>query len=249
MRAGHDPADQGRRAPQLRGESKGEEFALEALATSDSWDAGAGRVFTFPSLSALRHPWGPFPAEQVLGGGSGDLGASAGPAPSLPGDACRDRDVGWGSHGPKPHRPYVLRGAGGSPVHTRFSTPRPPGSGSAGDSESPSMVTFLLGFSWQGVNPSLLLASGRRVCKRVLPHRGAGGSWHPRVRPPRRHTVGRRICALSLGACGSAPEVAWAAPLGAEPLPPRAQAGQRVTPGAGQHCMAAWHRQPSCSLN
>lgn len=49
-------------------EAAGEEFALEALATSDSWDARAGRVFTFPPLSAHRHPWGPFPAEQVLRG-------------------------------------------------------------------------------------------------------------------------------------------------------------------------------------
>lgn len=51
-------------------EAEREEFALEALATSDSWDAGAGRVFTFPPLSAHRHQWGPLPAEQVLGGGS-----------------------------------------------------------------------------------------------------------------------------------------------------------------------------------
>lgn len=50
-------------------EAEREEFALEALATSDSWDAGAGRVFTFPPLSAHRHQWGPLPAEQVLGGG------------------------------------------------------------------------------------------------------------------------------------------------------------------------------------
>lgn len=35
-RAGQDPADEGRRAPQLRREAEGEEFALEALATSDS---------------------------------------------------------------------------------------------------------------------------------------------------------------------------------------------------------------------
>ena len=87
-------------------EAEGEEFALEALATSDSWDAGAGRVFTFPPLSVHRHPWGPFPAEQVLGGRgrSGELGASASPAPSsVAGVTCRNRDVGWGSHGPKPN--------------------------------------------------------------------------------------------------------------------------------------------------
>lgn len=54
------------RPPQLMQEAEWEEFALEAFATSDSWDAGAGRVFTFPPLSAL---WGPFPAEQVLLGG------------------------------------------------------------------------------------------------------------------------------------------------------------------------------------
>lgn len=81
-----------------------EEFALEALATSDSWDARAGRVFTFPPLSAPRHSWGPFPAEQVLCGGSGELGASAGPAASsAAGDARGDRDIVWGSHGPKPN--------------------------------------------------------------------------------------------------------------------------------------------------
>lgn len=43
------------RPPQLMQEAEWEEFALEAFATSDSWDAGAGRVFTFPPLSAHRH--------------------------------------------------------------------------------------------------------------------------------------------------------------------------------------------------
>lgn len=118
-----------------------EEFALEALAASDSWDARAGRVFTFPPLSALWHPWGLFPAEQVLGGGSGELGASAGPtASSAAGDACGDRDVGWGSHGPKPNQPCVCVGLEGWGLPGAHSTSPPAsaplwlGSGVTGDS-------------------------------------------------------------------------------------------------------------------
>lgn len=92
------PADQGRRAPHLRWETEGKEFALEALATSDSWDARAGRVFTFPPLSAHKHPWGPFPAEQVLGGGGGirEVGAGTDPVPSWV--TCGNRDTERGNH-------------------------------------------------------------------------------------------------------------------------------------------------------
>lgn len=95
-------------------EVEGEKFALEALAASDSWDAGAGRVFTFPPLSAHRHPWGPFPTEQVLSGRSRELGASAGPTtPSAAGDAGGNSGVERGNQGPKPNQPYACVGQAG----------------------------------------------------------------------------------------------------------------------------------------
>lgn len=65
-------------------EAEWEEFALEAFAASDSWDARAGRVFTFPPLSAHRHCGAPFLLNRFSWAREKqELGASAGHAPSL----------------------------------------------------------------------------------------------------------------------------------------------------------------------
>lgn len=160
------------RPPQLMQEAEWEEFALEAFAASDSWDAGAGRVFTFPPLSAL---WGPFPAEQVLlAGEKQELGASADPARwSLL--ACGDRR--WDGAAVCQSPAELLSAWGGWAGHPQSTphlsscvcTSQDTSPGGVCDSESP--IVFLLvwlGFARQGVNPPLLLASGSHTCKRVL---------------------------------------------------------------------------------
>lgn len=85
------------RPPQLMQEAEREEFALEAFATSDSWDAGAGRVFTFPPLSAQRHCGAPFLLNRFsLEGEKQEPGASADPAESLAARAAGGDGIGMG---------------------------------------------------------------------------------------------------------------------------------------------------------
>lgn len=111
---------------QLMREAEQEEFALEAFATSDSWDARAGRVFTFPPLSAHRRCGAPFLLNRFSSAGEKqELGASADPARSLVARAtCRDGRWdgaamcqsptellsawgGWAGHPPE-HTPLLL---------------------------------------------------------------------------------------------------------------------------------------------
>lgn len=102
------------RPPQLMQGAEREEFALEAFATSDSWDARAGRVFTFPPLSAHRRCGAPFLLNRFsLDGEKQELDASADPAQSLAARVACEDGSGMGQPCAKALLNFCLPGVSG----------------------------------------------------------------------------------------------------------------------------------------